>query len=64
VRETAYSSNDPRSGFDSRENLKELMRYRFLTRLFARMENGEKTINAVTTRFAPPCGFAADLGWR
>lgn len=39
VRETAYSANDSRSGLDYRENLKELMRYRFLTRLFG--ESGE-----------------------
>ncbi|MDH0614105.1 MULTISPECIES: SIR2 family protein [unclassified Agrobacterium] len=47
VRETAYSSNDPRSGFDARENLKELMRYRFLTRLFNNEETGTSSINAV-----------------
>ena len=34
VRETAYASSDPRSGFDSRENLKELMKFRFLTKIF------------------------------
>jgi len=52
VRETAYSANDPRSGFDSRENLKELMRFRFLTRLFTNTENGSATINAVYHRLS------------
>ncbi len=47
VRETAYSSDDYRGGFDSRENLKELMRYRFLTRLFTDKEIGLSSINAV-----------------
>lgn len=52
VRETAYSSNDPRSGFDSRENLKELMRFRFLTRLFSNPSDGHATINAVYMRLS------------
>ncbi|MBL6431706.1 MAG: hypothetical protein HPM95_13330 [Alphaproteobacteria bacterium] len=52
VRETAYSANDPRSGFDSRENLKELMRFRFLTRLFSSPDDGNATINAVYHRLS------------
>lgn len=52
VRETAYSANDRRLGYDSRENLKELMRFRFLTRLFSNPENGEVTINAVYHRIS------------
>lgn len=39
VRETAYSSNDSRSGFDSSENLKELLKFRFLTRIFGNDKN-------------------------
>lgn len=52
VKETAYSANDPRSGFDARENLKELMRFRFLTRLFSSQEDGHPTINAVYHRLS------------
>ncbi|MCA2411539.1 hypothetical protein [Rhizobium leguminosarum] len=52
VRETAYSANDPRGGFDSRENLKELMRFRFLTRLFSSPTSGVDAINAVYQRLA------------
>ncbi len=47
VRETAYSANDPRSGFDARENLKELMRFRFLTRLLSRRQDSAEAISAV-----------------
>ncbi|MGQ2908281.1 MAG: SIR2 family NAD-dependent protein deacylase [Aliihoeflea sp.] len=52
VRETAYSANDPRGGYDARENLKELMRYRFLTRLFSRPALGDIAINAVYQRLS------------
>jgi len=52
VRQTAYSANDPRSGFDSRENLKELMRFRFLTRLFSKQADGALSINAVYHRLS------------
>lgn len=52
VRETAFSANDPRSGFDSKENLKELMRFRFLTRLFSNPESGSATISAVYHRLS------------
>ena len=52
VRETAYSANDPRSGFDARENLKELMRFRFLTNLFSESANGTSTISAVYHRLS------------
>ncbi|WP_161796866.1 SIR2 family protein [Devosia soli] len=52
VRETAYSSNDSRSGGDSRENLKELMKFRFLTRLFGEGSDAAKTIEAVYSRLS------------
>ena len=52
VRETAYSANDPRSGFDARENLKELMRFRFLTRLLARRQDSAEAISAVYHRLS------------
>lgn len=52
VRQTAYSSTDLRAGYDSRENLKELMRFRFLTRLFQRQEDGIKSIDAVYKRLS------------
>jgi hypothetical protein len=52
VRETAYSANDPRGGFDARENLKELMRFRFLTRLFSHPTTGANAINAVYQRLS------------
>ncbi len=52
VRQTAYSANDPRSGFDARENLKELMRFRFLTRLFSRQSEGAASINSVYHRLS------------
>jgi hypothetical protein len=47
VRETAYSANDARSGSDYRENLKELMRYRFLTKLFGESDNAMGLIASV-----------------
>ncbi|WP_431673862.1 hypothetical protein [Rhizobium leguminosarum] len=47
VRETAYSADDLRGGFDARENLKELMRFRFLTKLFSSRGVGVTAINAV-----------------
>ncbi len=52
VRHTAYAANDSRSGFDSVENLKELVRFRFVTRLFSSMENGLATITAVYQRLS------------
>lgn len=52
VRETAYSSSDPRSGADSRENLKELMKFRFLTRLFGDGALGGSAIEAVYSRLS------------
>lgn len=52
VRETAYSANDSRSGFDSRENLKELMKYRFLTRLFGNEADALSSIEAVYRRLS------------
>ncbi len=52
VRQTAFSANDPRTGFDAKENLKELMRYRFLTRLFSKQVDGPSSINAVYHRLS------------
>lgn len=52
VRNTAYSANDPRSGFDARENLKELMRFRFLTRLFEGQAEAGAAITAVYHRLS------------
>ena len=52
VRETAYSANDPRLGFDAKENLKELMRFRFLTKLFPEKHDGNKTVSAVYHRLS------------
>ena len=47
VRETAYSANDPRSGFEFRENMKELLKYRFLTRLFGDNSKALASIESV-----------------
>jgi hypothetical protein len=52
VRNTAFSANDPRSGFDARENLKELMRFRFLTRLFDGQPEAGRAISAVYHRLS------------
>lgn len=52
VRETAYSADDFRGGFDARENLKELMRFRFLTKLFSSSSTGATSINAVYQRLS------------
>jgi hypothetical protein len=52
VRETAYSSGDPRSGTDSDQNLKELMKYRFLTKLFGRTSESTAHIEAVYQRLS------------
>lgn len=52
VRETAYCADDVRSGFDARENLKELMRFRFLTRILSKHANGPKIINAIYHRLS------------
>lgn len=52
VRETAYSADDLRGGFDARENLKELMRFRFLTKLFSSPVVGATAINAVYQRLS------------
>lgn len=50
VRETAYSSGDRVNGRDSIQNLKELMRYRFLTRLFGNHQDHKAIISAVYGR--------------
>lgn len=52
VRETAYAANDPRSGFDSRENLKELMKFRFLVNLFGENASSLTSIEAVYRRLS------------
>ncbi len=52
VRQTAYSANDPRSGFDATQNLKELMKFRFLTRLFSGRDESSETILAVYHRLS------------
>lgn len=52
VRETAHSSSDVRSGNDSRENLKELMKFRFLSRLFGEEASGVNSIEAVYSRLS------------
>ncbi|RHZ95164.1 hypothetical protein D1114_10160 [Cereibacter sphaeroides] len=49
---TASLSRDERNGWDSHENLKELMRYRFLTRLFAKNANQESYIDSVYQRLS------------
>lgn len=49
---TASLSKDRRNGWDSHENLKELMRYRFLTRLFSKNENQESYIDSVYQRLS------------
>lgn len=52
VRQTAYCANDPRSGFDATQNLKELMKFRFLTRLFSDRDGASDTILAVYQRLS------------
>lgn len=52
VRETAYSANDRRSGFDSKENLKELMKFRFLTRIFGDGDSALASIEAIYARLS------------
>lgn len=52
VRETAYSANDWRSGFDSKENLKELMKFRFLTRVFGDRAGAQASITAIYARLS------------
>lgn len=47
VRRTADSAGDDRLGYIFRENLKELMKFRFLTRLFGDNEDGVRLISRV-----------------
>ena len=47
VRETAYSASDARRGFDSFENLKELMRYRYITRLLGSREDSASAVSSI-----------------
>jgi len=49
---TASLSRDQRNGWDSHENLKELMRYRFLTRLFSKNPKQESYIDSVYQRLS------------
>ena len=49
---TADSANDNRSGFDFRENLKELMKFRFLTRLFGDDDGAITLISLVYNRLS------------
>lgn len=52
VLKTANSANDSRSGWDFRENLKELMRFRFLTRLFGDSDASGVLIGRVYRRLS------------
>lgn len=52
VRETANSADDSRTGFEARENLKELMKFRFLTRLFADRAGARESVAAIYNRLA------------
>lgn len=49
---TASSANDERSGWDFQENLKELMKYRFLTRLFGDSDASQALIGRVYRRLS------------
>jgi hypothetical protein len=52
VLRTAESANDTRLGIDFRENLKELMKFRFLTRLFGDSDTSLRLINTVYKRLS------------
>lgn len=52
VQRTADSAADLRAGYVFRENLKELMKFRFLTRLFGDNEDGVKLISRVYKRLS------------
>lgn len=52
VLKTADSSNDERSGYDFRENLKELMKFRFLEKLFGETESAGSLISSVYRRLS------------
>jgi hypothetical protein len=52
VLRTADSANDARSGIDARENLKELMKFRFLTRLFGDEQDAQGLIATVYKRLS------------
>ncbi|MBO6920005.1 MAG: hypothetical protein JJ858_16375 [Rhizobiaceae bacterium] len=52
VKNTAYNANDSRSGREAVENLKELMKYRFLDRLFGKSEEGKMSVAAVYHRLS------------
>lgn len=52
VLKTADSANDDRSGFEARENLKELMKFRFLTKLFGDDAEARALIGAVYKRLS------------
>jgi len=52
VQKTADSAGDDRLGFVFRENLKELMKFRFLTRLFGDDEDGVRLISRVYSKLS------------
>lgn len=52
VLRTSESANDSRSGWDFQENLKELMRFRFLTRLFGNSDESGVLISRVYRRLS------------
>ncbi|SFK15986.1 SIR2-like domain-containing protein [Sphingomonas sp. NFR04] len=52
VQRTAQGAGDDRLGYIFRENLKELMKFRFLTRLFGDNEDGIRLISRVYKRLA------------
>lgn len=52
VTETASLSKDRRNGFDSHENLKELLRFRFLARLFSGGDKSDVLIDTVYQRLS------------
>lgn len=64
VVKTASASKDERNGYDFQQNLKELMRYRFLTRLFSQNPKQEEYINAVYQRLSKnPAIRSKELFW-
>lgn len=52
VQRTADSASDERLGYIFRENLKELMKFRFLTRLFGENEDGVRLISQVYSKLS------------
>lgn len=52
VRNTAYNSTDRTAGYDALQNLKELLRFRYLTRLLGNREDATSAILAVYKRLS------------